>query len=97
MTAALIGYSDRISVRSGEKIAFKISSPGPRPYTATLVRIIRGEHQSRRTAAPKLEDMSDLFDGRFASRVQHAWTGSYGLVESATNSEAAGDRCRSKR
>ncbi|MCA0245103.1 MAG: N,N-dimethylformamidase large subunit [Proteobacteria bacterium] len=82
MTAALIGYSDRISVRSGEKIAFKISSTGPNPYNATLVRIVRGDTNPG-GPPPKLEDMSDLFDGRFASRVQHAWTGSYGLIESA--------------
>ena len=82
MTAALIGYADRISVRSGEKISFKVSSAGPGPYNATLVRIVRGDPNPG-GPPPKFEDHSDLFDGRFASRVQHAWTGSYGLVEGA--------------
>ena len=43
VTALLIGYADRISVRAGEKIAFKISSTASGPYNATLVRIVRGD------------------------------------------------------
>lgn len=82
MTAGLIGYTDRISVRSGEKIAFKVSSVGPNPYHAMLVRIVRGDPNPG-GPPPKFEDLSELFDGRFASRVQHAWPGSYGLVETA--------------
>lgn len=82
MTAGLIGYTDRISVRSGEKIAFKVSSVGPNPYHAMLVRIVRGDPNPG-GPPPKFEDLSELFDGRFASRVQHAWPGSYGLVEKA--------------
>ena len=84
MTAPLIGYADRISVRSGEKIAFKISSAGPGPYHAMLVRIVRGDPNPGGPPA-KLEDMSDLFDGRFASREQRAWPGSYALVDGARN------------
>jgi N,N-dimethylformamidase len=82
VTASLIGYSDRISVRAGEKIAFKVSSAGPDPYNATLVRIVRGDPNPG-APPPKLDELSDLFDGRFASRLQHAWPGSYGLVEGA--------------
>jgi N,N-dimethylformamidase len=86
VTAALIGYTDRISVRSGEKICFKVSSAGPGPYHATLVRIVRGDPNPG-GPPPKFEDMSDLFDGRFASRVQHAWPGSYGLIDAAKEAE----------
>ena len=82
MTAPLTGYADKISVRVGEKIAFKVSSAGPNPYNATLVRIVRGDPNPG-GPPPKLEDLSEFFDGRFASRVQHAWPGSYGLVEGA--------------
>ncbi|MEA2801097.1 MAG: hypothetical protein QOE49_1192, partial [Rhodospirillaceae bacterium] len=82
MTAPLTGYADRISVRAGEKITFKVSSAGPGPYNAMLVRIIRGDPNPAGLPA-KLEDQSDLFDGRFASRQQHAWPGSYALVEGA--------------
>ena len=82
MTAPLTGYADRISVRAGEKITFKVSSAGPGPYHAMLVRIIRGDPNPAGLPA-KLEDQSELFDGRFASRQQHAWPGSYALVEGA--------------
>jgi N,N-dimethylformamidase len=78
----LTGYADRVSVRSGEKIAFKVSSEGPGPYHAMLVRIVRGDPNPA-GPAPKLEDMSELFDGRFASRRQHAHPGSYAIVEGA--------------
>ena len=82
MTAPLTGYADKVSLRVGEKIAFKVSSVGPNPYNATLVKIVRGDPNPG-GPPPKLEDLSEFFDGRFASRVQHAWPGSYGLVEGA--------------
>ena len=82
MTAPLIGYADRISVRSGEKIAFKISSAGPAPYHAMLVKIVRGDPNPGGPPA-KLEDMSEYFDGRFASREQRALPGSYAMVDGA--------------
>ncbi len=84
MTAPLTGYADKISVRVGEKITFKVSSAGPNPYNATLVKIVRGDPNPG-GPPPKLEDLSELFDGRFASRVQHAWPGSYGLIEKAAD------------
>ncbi len=82
MTAPLIGYADRLSARAGEKLSFKVTSAGPGPYSASLVRILRGDPNP---AGPprKLEDLSDLFDGRFASRVQHSYPGSYGRVDTA--------------
>lgn len=43
MTAPLTGYANRISVRAGETISFKVSSVGPGPYSAMLVRIVRGD------------------------------------------------------
>ena len=82
MTALLTGYADRISVRAGEKIGFKISSVGPSPYTAMLVRIVRGDPNP---AGPptKFEDQSETFEGRFASRQQYAWPGSYARIGGA--------------
>ncbi|MBL0900604.1 MAG: N,N-dimethylformamidase large subunit, partial [Reyranella sp.] len=74
MTAPLIGYSDRISVRSGEKIAFKVSSTASTPYHAMPVRIVRGDPNPA-GPPPKLEDLSKRFDGRLAPRGQHAWPG----------------------
>ena len=36
----LIGYGDRLSVRPGETIEFKVSSQDPAPFEASLVRIV---------------------------------------------------------
>ena len=36
----LIGYGDRLSVRPGETIEFKVSSQNPAPFEASLVRIV---------------------------------------------------------
>ena len=90
MTAPLTGYADRVSVRSGDRIAFKVSSAGPGPYHAMLVRVIRGDPNPASGLPLKLEECSDLFDGRFASRQQHAWPGSYALVEGARDVTLSG-------
>ncbi|MBN9489653.1 MAG: N,N-dimethylformamidase large subunit [Alphaproteobacteria bacterium] len=84
MTVPLIGYADRISARAGEKIAFKISSVGPAPYRATMVRIVRGDPNPA-APSPKYEDLSRLFAGEFPSREQHAWPGSYAVIERAAD------------
>ena len=89
MTAPLTGYADRISVRAGEKIAFKVSSVGPGPYHAMLVRIVRGDPNPAGPPA-KIEDESELFDGRFTSREQRAWPGSYALIEGAKDIKLPG-------
>ncbi|MEI6201198.1 MAG: hypothetical protein WCP68_04555, partial [Enhydrobacter sp.] len=82
MTAPLIGYADRISVRAGQKIAFKVSSTAPGPYNASLIRIVRGDPNPDGPGV-KFEDHSEHFDGRFPSRQQHSWPGSYALIEGA--------------
>jgi N,N-dimethylformamidase len=86
VTAALIGYADRISVRAGEKIAFKVSSTGTGLCEASLIRIVRGDPNP---AGPgvKFEDLSRHFSGSFTSRQQHAWPGSYALIEGAAKAK----------
>jgi len=82
VTAPLIGYADRISVHAGETIAFKVSSAGPDPFHARLVRLVRGDPHP--DAPPRQhEDLSAHFEGRFPSRLQHAWPGSYARIEAA--------------
>ena len=89
MTAPLTGYADRVSVRAGEKISFKVSSVGPGPYHAMLVRIVRGDPNPG-GPPQKIEDESELFDARFASREQRAWPGSYALIEGAKDIKLPG-------
>ena len=40
----LIGYGDRLSARPGETIEFKVSSQGPAPFRADLVRIVSADY-----------------------------------------------------
>jgi N,N-dimethylformamidase len=94
VTAPLTGYADRVSVRAGEKISFKVSSVGPGPYHAMLVRIVRGDPNPG-GPSQKIEDESELFDGRFASREQRAWPGSHALIEGAKDIATRRARCRS--
>ena len=61
-----------------------------------LVRIVRGDPNPG-GPAQKLEDESELFDGRFASRQQHAWPGSYALDRARGRREAARRRFPSRR
>ena len=61
---------------------FKVSSAGPSPYNAMLVRIVRGDANPG-GPPPRLEDLSDVFDGRFPSRRQLAWPGSYARIDAA--------------
>ncbi|HYD06790.1 MAG TPA: N,N-dimethylformamidase beta subunit family domain-containing protein [Reyranella sp.] len=82
MTAPLTGYADRISARAGETIAFKVSSAGSGPFSAKLVRIVCGDPNPA-GPGPNFEDHADTFAGRFPSRVQRAWPGSYAIVEAA--------------
>ena len=39
----LLGYADRMSLRGGETLAFKVSSDNSKPYTAAIVRVVSGD------------------------------------------------------
>jgi len=75
----LIGYVDRFSARTGERIAVKVSSRLAEPYRADLVRIIHGDANP---AGPglKFEEVEATFAGTYPSRFQPAHSGSYGIV-----------------
>ena len=75
MLTELIGYADRISVTSGETIAFKVSTDLAY-YDATIVRLIHGDANG---PGYKEEVVSPV--GSYAGRKQHAYAGSYGLVD----------------
>jgi len=88
VTAALTGYADRISVRAGETIAFKVSSQGAGPFSASLVRIVCGDPNPA-GPGPTFEDHSSSFAGTYPSRVQHARPGSYAIVDTGIALPAA--------
>lgn len=85
----LAGYADRLSVRPGETIAFKVSSRSAAPYAARLVRVVSADPNP---AGPGIiEDaVAADFEGTFASRVQPVHLGSYGWIADAAALGALG-------
>jgi len=75
----LLGYSDRLSGRPGDQIAFKVSSLAQAPYHASLVRVICADPNP---AGPgfQLEDVDLSFGGEFPSRSQPFFPGSHAVV-----------------
>lgn len=75
----LIGYADRLSVRPGETIDFKVSSQGPAPFEASLVRIVCADPNP---AGPGIQEvrLAADFAGSYPSRAQAVALGSYGRV-----------------
>ena len=71
----LIGYPDRLSVRPGEALAFKVSSACDAPYGAELIRVISADPNP---AGAGIRDvgMADVFSGEFPSRPQSVALGS---------------------
>jgi N,N-dimethylformamidase len=65
----LIGYGDRLSVRPGETIEFKVSNQNPAPFEASLVRIICADSNP---AGPGIQEVPVAADfaGSYPSRAQ---------------------------
>ena len=79
----LTGYADRWSVAPGETVAFKVSSTASHPYQVRLVRVICGDPNPDGPGI-KEHDLSTVFAGSHASRVQAVSLGSYARVPDAT-------------
>lgn len=76
----LIGYTDRLSVRPGETIGFKVSSRSADPFRARLVRVICADPNP---AGPGIieDDVEAEFSGEYPSRHQPFYPGSYARVD----------------
>ena len=74
----LIGYVDRFSARTGERIAVKVSSRLAEPYRADLVRIIHGDANPAGHRR-KFEEVAATFAETYPSRFQPAYSGSCGM------------------
>src|SRR3954464_14498418 len=62
----VVGYSDQITVRPGEKITFHVSTYGPGDYRASLVRVSNGAGLSgpgRFRVAPVSADFARSYPG----------------------------------
>lgn len=75
-TIPLIGYSDRLSARPGDTIAFKVSCTAADPYEARLVRITCGDPNPAGPGIKETEIPAD-FTGTYPSRSQSIPMGSY--------------------
>ena len=75
----LIGYSDKLSARAGEAIAFKVSCVHDKPYTAELVRIICADPNPRGPGMREEAIAADI-NGEYPSRVQPFYAGSLARV-----------------
>ncbi len=76
----IVGYTDRMSVRPGEKIAFKVSCEGgASEYQADIVRLICGDDSP---AGPgyKAMPVSASINGRYPGRRQDVNAGSFVYV-----------------
>ena len=79
----LIGYVDRLSARPGQSLKFKISSTCNQPYHASLVRIVCADPNPEGPGIIE-QDIAADFTGRYPSRHQPFFPGSYGLVPKPT-------------
>jgi N,N-dimethylformamidase len=77
----IVGYADRFSLKSGEKISFKVSCTSTKPYSAKLIRVISGDPNPE---GPGLieEDVKADFAKLYESRYQATDLGSYIRVPS---------------
>ena len=76
----LIGYGDRLSVRPGETIEFKVSSKKPAAFEASLVRIVCADPNP---AGPGIQEATVAADfaGSYPSRAQAIAQGSHARIE----------------
>jgi N,N-dimethylformamidase len=78
---SLVGYADRLSVRAGDELAFKVSSESPR-YRVDVVRLLHGDESP---AGPgfKEELVETSAGGEYPGRVQAIRPGSFVIVPAA--------------
>ncbi|MSP83279.1 MAG: N,N-dimethylformamidase [Alphaproteobacteria bacterium] len=76
----IVGYADRLSVRPGEPIAFKVScDEGVGRYRAEIVRVVCGDDQPEGPGF-KERAVATAVDGEYPARAQAIATGSYVLA-----------------
>jgi len=78
----LIGYADRLSAAPGETVRFMVSSHHEQPFEAQLVRIGVADFHPHGPGFEE-EEIPSAADGRYPSRFQPTWLGSYARVPDA--------------
>jgi N,N-dimethylformamidase len=76
----IVGYTDRLSVRPGDRLAFKVSCEAGAPeYDAEILRLICGD-DSPHGPGFKAEPVVASVNGRYPGRKQRVNIGSFGYV-----------------
>jgi len=76
----IVGYTNRLSVRPGESIDFKVScEEGAAEYDAEILRLICGD-DSPHGAGFKAHSVAGSINGRYPGRKQRVNAGSFGYV-----------------
>ena len=83
----LLGYTDQLTVRPKDTIAFKISSENEEQYEAQLVRVVNGDRFSERANYKEIE-VESCINGRYRGRHQPIYQGSCIVIN---DSRAMGD------
>ena len=78
----LLGYADRLSVRAGNTVNFKVSSLTAIPYTARLVRIVCADPNPDGPGIIE-HDVDSSIDGSYTSREQGFYPGSWARSDAA--------------
>jgi N,N-dimethylformamidase len=87
----IVGYSDQIVVRPGEKITFYASTYAPGDYTASLVRVINGDSLSG-VGRFRVDPVPASFSGNHTGGEQKTWPGSYVTFDSPSSSGITSNR-----
>jgi len=81
----VVGYSDQITVRPGEKITFHVSTYAPGDYKASLVRVINGDSLSG-AGRFRVDPVAADFARNYSGGEQKTWPGSYVTFDQASPS-----------
>ena len=80
MIKKLLGYTDKLTVRPGDNIEFKVSSDDNQPFTAQLVQLINGDIHSESPGFKEVE-ISATVNREYAGREQAIIQGSCIVIE----------------
>ena len=75
----LIGYSDKLSVRQGETISFKVSSTLNKPFSASLKRSISADPNPKGVGIIEKDASKYFKKSTYKSRKQNFNPGSYAI------------------
>ncbi|HWU55066.1 MAG TPA: N,N-dimethylformamidase beta subunit family domain-containing protein [Rhizomicrobium sp.] len=87
----VVGYSDQITVRPGEKITFHVSTYAPGDYKASLVRVINGDSLSG-AGRFRVDPVAADFARSYPGSEQKTWPGSYVTFDTASPSGIVGSK-----